>query len=184
VFLDLKLHDIPHTVQLAAAQAAQLGVRFFTVHAHGGSAMLRAAMVGVSEGSSRRRIPPPKVLAVTALTSLSDADVDEAGFPGSAAQLASRLARLALASGVDGLVCSAQELKVLREFAGPDTFLCTPGIRPEGVGRGDQSRVASPEAAIRGGADLLVIGRPIYASPDPVQAAREICTSVSSALAG
>jgi orotidine-5'-phosphate decarboxylase len=91
---------------------------------------------------------------------------------------------LALASGVDGLVCSAQEVKALREFAGPDTFLCAPGIRPEGVGREDQSRVASPEAAIRSGADLLVIGRPIYASPDPVRAAREISNSVSSALAG
>jgi orotidine-5'-phosphate decarboxylase len=184
VFLDLKLHDIPHTVELAAAGAARLGISFLTVHGQGGSAMLRAAMAGVTEGSTRSGTTPPKVLAVTALTSLSDADLEETGFPGSAAQLASRLARLALASGVDGLVCSPQELKSLRELGGPKAFLCTPGIRPEGAERGDQSRVATPEAAIRAGANLLVIGRPIYASADPIQAAREINASVSSALVG
>jgi len=181
VFLDLKLHDIPNTVYLASRQIAQLGVSLFTVHAQGGTAMIRAAVDGGAEGAAASRQPRPKILAVTVLTSLSDLDLPALGHAVSAAQLAAQLGRLALAAGADGVVCSPQEVKALRELLGPTAFLCTPGVRLEGAAQGDQSRVGTPEAAIRSGADLLVVGRPIHAAADPAEAARRIAGSVSAA---
>jgi orotidine-5'-phosphate decarboxylase len=169
VFLDLKLHDIPNTVELAAQKAARLGAELLTVHASGGEAMLRAAVSGAGAGV--------RVLAVSVLTSLSDADVARIGFSRGASEQAQELARLAVASGVSGLVCSAKEVAQIRA-AHPSLFLCTPGIRPQGSAAGDQARTETPAAAVRAGSDLLVIGRPIYGAKNPAQAAEEILKEI------
>jgi orotidine-5'-phosphate decarboxylase len=173
VFLDLKYHDIPNTVAGACRAAARLGVWMVNVHASGGEAMMRAAREAVA-GAAR----PPLVIAVTILTSLADADLEAVGFAGSAADNAVRLARLARASGLDGVVCSAQEAARLREATGADFLLVTPGIRLEGDARGDQARVVTPVEATRAGANYLVIGRPITGSPDPVATLESIRQSL------
>ena len=183
LFLDLKLHDIPNTVELAAARAAALGVSFLTVHASGGAAMLRAAVQGAGAGAARVGLPVPVVLAVTALTSLDDATVSALGFGPSAPAMATRLAQVAASAGVGGLVCSPRELPLLRGQY-PQLFLCTPGIRPLGAALGDQARTETPEAAIRAGADLLVVGRPLHESPDVVAAAMALHDAVAEARAG
>lgn len=179
VFLDLKLHDIPNTVALAARAAGELGVGLLTVHASGGEAMIRAAVAGAHEGASRRGHPAPRVLAVTALTSLSDADLAAVGFREPAPRVVSGLAALAVRAGAGGLVCSPRELSALRSELGPSVFLCTPGIRPAGASGGDQARAETPSFAVRAGADLLVVGRPIHAAADPVAAARQIAAEIS-----
>jgi orotidine-5'-phosphate decarboxylase len=182
VFLDLKLHDIPNTVKLAARVAAELGVSLLTVHAQGGGEMLRAAVAGAREGAGSRGLTPPRILAVTVLTSLSDAALLEmVGQPTPASQYAVRLARFAIGAGADGLVCSPLEARELRASLPPDVFLCTPGIRPAGVERGDQARAETPSFAVRSGSDLLVVGRAIYAAADPVEAARAVHEEVCSA---
>jgi orotidine-5'-phosphate decarboxylase len=180
VFLDLKLHDIPNTVELAARRCAEMAVSYFTVHAQGGPAMLRAAREGASLAAAKSGIRLPKLLAVTVLTSLSDGDLSATGYQLSASQLTRRLARLALDCGVDGLVCSPKEVADLRSALGREPFLCTPGIRMAGTAVGDQERVATPQEAVRAGADLLVVGRPVYAAADPVEAARSLWAQVSS----
>jgi orotidine-5'-phosphate decarboxylase len=180
VFLDLKLHDIPNTVELAAARAGALGVALLTVHASGGEAMVRAAVKGAREGARSQGHPPPRVLAVTVLTSLSAPEVAEVGFAAAPEAAAQRLAQLAVRAGVDGLVCSPREAEGLRRLLGPSPFLCTPGIRPVGAERGDQSRAETPAFAVRAGADLLVVGRPVHTARDPVTAARDIAEEVSS----
>ncbi len=181
LFLDLKLHDIPNTVELAAARAAALGVSYLTVHASGGAAMLRAAVQGAAAGAARVGLPPPVVLAVTALTSLDDAAVCALGFGPSASAMASQLAMVAASSGVGGLVSSPRELPALRGQY-PALFLCTPGIRPVGSASADQARTETPEAAIRAGADLLVVGRPLHEAADGVQAAMSLHDAVAQAL--
>jgi orotidine-5'-phosphate decarboxylase len=181
VFLDLKLHDIPHTVEGAATAAGGLGATFLTVHASGGEEMIRAAVRGAARGAERAGVPPPRILAVTALTSLSDAEVTALGFGRSAAEMAARLAAAARDAGAGGLVCSAQEAaEMSRRF--PDLFLCTPGIRPAGAEQGDQARVETPAAAIRAGARLLVVGRPLHGASDPAAAARALHDEVAAAL--
>lgn len=182
LFLDLKLHDIPNTVELAAARAGALGVSYLTVHASGGAAMLRAAVKGARAGASGNGQQPPVVLAVTALTSLDDAAVGALGFGPSAAAMAARLAEVAVASGVDGLVCSAREVAALRALY-PTLLLCTPGIRPSGSDALDQARTETPAGAIRAGADLLVVGRPLHAAKDPARAAMALEQEVAGALA-
>ena len=142
--------------------------------------MMRAAVEGAAQGAAAANQPRPKVLAVTVLTSLSDADLAAVGHSASAGQLAAQLGRLAMAAGVDGLVCSPREVRVLRDLLGPTAFLCTPGIRLEGSAPADQSRVATPAAAIRSGADLLVVGRPIHGAADPAEAARRLASSISA----
>ncbi|ABC99867.1 orotidine-5'-phosphate decarboxylase [Thermostichus sp. MS-CIW-21] len=165
IFLDLKLHDIPHTVGRAAQVAVGYGVDLLTVHAAGGSAMLRAA-VAATQGSSCR------LLAVTLLTSLGPDQVrQELGVERDPGDYVLQLARLALDQGVSGLVCSPQEVGRLRQALGPEVLLVTPGIRlgdPEA--EDDQRRVCTPAAALRAGADYLVVGRPITAAADPVSA--------------
>jgi orotidine-5'-phosphate decarboxylase len=165
IFLDLKLHDIPHTVGRAAQVAVGYGVDLLTVHAAGGSAMLRAAMAA-TQGSSCR------LLAVTLLTSLGPDQVrQELGVERDPGDYVLQLARLALDQGVSGLVCSPQEVGRLRQALGPEVLLVTPGIRlgdPEA--EDDQRRVCTPAAALRAGADYLVVGRPITAAADPVSA--------------
>ena len=182
VFLDLKLHDIPNTVELAAARAAALGASLLTVHAQGGEAMLRAALAGAADGAAKAGVPPPRILAVTVLTSLSDADLARLGVPGPAAGAALRLADVAVGAGVGGLVCSPREAAELRRRHGPGLFLCTPGIRPASAERGDQARAETPRFAVEAGADLLVVGRPITAAPDPAAAAEAICREIATAM--
>ncbi|MFS8900100.1 orotidine-5'-phosphate decarboxylase [Synechococcus sp. H60.2] len=165
IFLDLKLHDIPHTVGRAAQVAVGYGVDLLTVHAAGGSAMLRAA-VAATQGSSCR------LLAVTLLTSLGPDQVrQELGVERDPGDYVLQLARLALDQGVSGLVCSPQEVRRLRQALGPEVLLVTPGIRFGDPEAGDdQQRVCTPAEALRAGADYLVVGRPITAAADPVAA--------------
>jgi orotidine-5'-phosphate decarboxylase len=181
VFLDLKFHDIPNTVGLACAAATRLGVWMLNVHAAGGAAMLAAARAAVDEAAAKRRAAPPLLIAVTVLTSLKDADLRDTGVEGDTTQQALRLAGLAAASGLDGVVCSAQEAPALRAAQGPDFKLVTPGIRLPGSAADDQSRIITPQAAIANGADYLVIGRPITSAPDPVAALAAINASLLAA---
>jgi orotidine-5'-phosphate decarboxylase len=176
VFLDLKLHDIPETVERAVASAAGFGVRYLTLHASGGPKMLERAAL-----RAEKEDPNLVLLAVTVLTSLDSADLEAIGIPADPASQALRLARLALAAGVRGFVCSAGEVATLRRELGPETTLVTPGIRPAGGEVGDQKRVATPDAAIRAGSSLLVVGRPIRDDPDPGAAARRIVDEIARA---
>lgn len=181
VFLDLKLHDIPNTVELAAARAGALGVGLLTVHASGGEAMVAAAVRGARAGAQKAGKPAPRILAVTVLTSFSAEALAEVGLEGGPEGAAMRLARLARKAGADGLVCSPREVRPLREALGADVFLCTPGIRPAGAAKGDQSRAETPAFAVEAGASLLVVGRPIYEAQDPLAAARAITAEVAQA---
>jgi orotidine-5'-phosphate decarboxylase len=173
VFLDLKLHDIPNTVAGAVRALAPLGVEMLTIHAGGGGAMIGAAV----EAAARRE-KPPKILAVTVLTSLDDPALAKTGVPEGTKEQVLRLARLALENGVDGLVCSAHELAALRSAFGAKPILVVPGIRPPGSDFGDQSRVMTPEQAIAAGADYIVVGRPITGAENPGTAASVIAESV------
>jgi len=173
VFLDLKLHDIPHTVERAAAACARLGVFMFNVHVAGGRQMLAAARAGAEAGT-----PPgafrPLVLGVTLLTSLDEHALRELEIPGPPASTVLRWARLAREAGLDGVVCSAQELAPLRASLPRPFLLVTPGIRPAGSAPGDQKRTATPAAAVAAGADYLVVGRPITEAEDPAWAAEGV----------
>jgi orotidine-5'-phosphate decarboxylase len=182
VFLDLKLHDIPNTVELAAHRAAALGVSYLTVHAAGGSAMLRAAVAGAAAGAAEAGVAPPIILAVTVLTSMDEVALREVGVPSAPDRQALSLAVLAARAGVGGLVCSPREAAVLRRELGPRLVLCTPGIRPAGSAVNDQARSETPASAISAGADLLVVGRPILAAPEPLAAAQAIEAEVAQAL--
>ena len=173
VFLDLKYHDIPNTVAGACRAAAGLGVSILNVHAQGGAAMMRAALDAAKSVS-----PSTRVIAVTMLTSLGDEDLPSLGLMPPVADQVLRLAALAQQCGLDGVVCSAQEIARLRQELGPDFLLVVPGIRPEGAALGDQRRVMGPAQARDAGADVLVIGRPITGAPDPAQAARDIAQSL------
>jgi len=166
VFLDLKLHDIPNTVEAAARGAAGLGAALLTVHASGGAAMIRAARRGLGAGASGTRL-----LAVTVLTSLAQDDLDAVGISGSPADATLRLARLALHAGADGVVCSPAEVGLLRRELGPGPLLVVPGIRPTGAATHDQQRTGSARDAVHAGASLVVVGRPLREAADPVAAA-------------
>jgi orotidine-5'-phosphate decarboxylase len=178
VFLDVKLHDIPNTVRRAAANCAAAGVSMLTVHASGGVEMLSAAVEGV-----RRNAPeaPPKVIAVTVLTSLDARSLEDVGYSASVEETAVRLARLARSCGVDGAVVSAHEVHTVRAACGSDFLLVTPGIRPSGHGADDQRRIVTPAEAVRLGADILVVGRPITRAESPVKAARAIVAEMAAA---
>jgi orotidine-5'-phosphate decarboxylase len=170
LFLDLKLHDIPNTVAKAVAALAPLDPAILTVHATGGHEMLLAA---------KRAAPPAtKVVAVTLLTSLDEADLGDLGIQWSPADQVTRLARLAREAGVDGIVCSGAEVSEARA-AWPNGFFVVPGIRPTGADVGDQKRVATPAGALKDGASVLVIGRPITAAADPAVAARDVAASLN-----
>ena len=178
VFLDLKLHDIPATVRKASANAAACGADLLTVHAGGGRAMLEAAVAGAREGASSM---PPRIVAVTLLTSLDRAALRELGVASSPEELVPRWAALARDSGLDGVVSSPLEAAQIRRQYGPEFLIVTPGIRPAGSASDDQRRVLTPRQAIQAGADILVIGRPITRAPDPAEAAREILMEIESA---
>jgi orotidine-5'-phosphate decarboxylase len=173
IFLDLKYHDIPNTVASAVRSAADLNVAMLTVHAFGGSKMLRAAAEAAEQSSSK-----PLVLAVTVLTSMADEDLHEIGIAGSAQEQVLKLAKLAQRAGVGGLVASPNELQALRTAIGQEMKIVTPGVRPAGSEKGDQARVATPAEAIANGADYIVVGRPITAAPDPAKAAAAILAEI------
>jgi orotidine-5'-phosphate decarboxylase len=177
VFLDLKFHDIPNTVAGAVRSAAALGVRFATVHASGGRAMLAAA-ADAAAGTGTT------ILAVTVLTSLDDSDLSEVGFSLAAADAVLRLADLAAASGAGGIVCSAKEVAAVRARLGKGPVLVTPGVRMPGGDAGDQKRVMTPSDAVRSGADYLVVGRPITQAADPAGAARAFAEAMRRGAAG
>lgn len=173
VFLDLKYHDIPNTVAGACRAAASLGVSILNVHAQGGAAMMRAAVEAVKSVS-----PSTRLIAVTMLTSLSDEDLPSVGLTPPVGDQVLRLASLTQQCGLDGVVCSAHEIAVLRKELGPDFMLVVPGIRPEGAAAGDQRRVMGPAQARGAGASILVIGRPITGAADPALAAQDIAQSL------
>jgi orotidine-5'-phosphate decarboxylase len=174
VFLDLKFHDIPTTVAGAVAAASQLGVGMVTVHAAGGSRMLKAALDSAGPTG-------PMILAVTVLTSLTDADMTEIGIGGLVRDQALRMAFLARRCGCPGIVVSPHEAAEIRRDLGSGFAIVTPGIRPAGSPAGDQSRIATPADAIRAGATHLVVGRPITAAHDPAAAARSVLAEIDQA---
>lgn len=177
VMLDLKLHDIPNTVRKAAKNAGTLGAELLTVHASGGSAMLKAAVEGVKEAGSRT-----KVLAVTVLTSIDEETLqNELGVGKSVIEQVKSLALLARESGVDGVVCSPKEIKAIRECCGPDFLIVTPGIRPKGSAVGDQKRIKTPSEAINDGASYIVVGRPITEAASPASAMQDILNEIENA---
>jgi orotidine-5'-phosphate decarboxylase len=169
VFLDLKYHDIPNTVAAAVREAAQLGVSMLTVHASGGTKMLRAAAEAAREKGSG-----PQVLAVTVLTSMDVEDLSATGVPGQVVDQVVRLASMALKAGCAGVVSSAQEVRALRAKLSRDFLAVTPGVRPAGSAHGDQARVVTPAEAVASGATHIVVGRPITAAADPSSEAERI----------
>jgi orotidine-5'-phosphate decarboxylase len=174
VFVDAKLHDIPHQVAGAVEALAERGPQFITVHASGGETMLKAAREAAYTGASNQGLPEPKLLAVTVLTSLNTEDLNATGQRGPVSEQVTRLARLAFSCGINGVVCSPNELSLVPR----DAFKATPGIRPEGSDHADQRRVMSPKEALSAGADLLIVGRPITQAKDPRAAAEAILTSM------
>ncbi len=174
VFLDLKFHDIPNTVGHAAAAAADLGAGLITLHASGARKMIEAARKAV-EGSATR------ILAVTVLTSLSDAMLrDEVGVPGTSAEVVPRWAKLAVESGAHGIVCSPLEIALVRDVVGAEPLVVTPGIRPAWAGKDDQSRIMTPREAAKAGASMIVVGRPILAHANPAEAVELIRKELQS----
>lgn len=178
VFLDLKFHDIPNTTAKAVAAAAELGVWMVNVHASGGRRMMEQARTELERYPADRR---PLLIAVTVLTSMEADDLREIGLEVSPQEQVMRLARLTQASGLDGVVCSAQEAKMLKQELGGDFKLVTPGIRPASTEAGDQRRILTPAEAIAAGSDYLVIGRPITQAADPLEALVRIEQEIAGA---
>lgn len=173
VFLDLKFHDIPNTTAQACKAAASLGVWMVNVHALGGKRMMEAAREALANVEHR-----PKLIAVTVLTSMAQEDLHGVGINASASQMVPLLAGLAHDSGLDGVVCSAQEASMLRQQYGSEFCLVTPGIRPATAAANDQTRIMTPRAALEAGSSYLVIGRPITQAPDPLFALQEIIREI------
>ena len=171
IFLDLKFHDIPRTVERAVKSGGKLGVDLMTIHSVGGKAMIRAAADAAAEFGANG----PKILAVTVLTSLDQTDLEDVGIKGrTPAEQVEAMARFAVDNGANGLVCSPREVGNLSKMLKAGTLFITPGVRPAGSAVGDQKRVATPAEAVRDGATHLVVGRPILAAEDPVAAAKAI----------
>jgi orotidine-5'-phosphate decarboxylase len=176
VFLDLKLHDIPNTVAGAVRSLSPLRAAWLTIHAAGGAAMIAAAREAAEKAGGQDRM---KILAVTVLTSLDAAALAETGVAGGTVQQVLRLARLAVAAGADGLVCSPREVAPLRDALGDGPALVVPGVRPAGSAADDQARTATPEEMAAAGADFVVVGRPITKAPDPAMAAAAIAQALA-----
>ncbi len=179
VFLDLKFHDIPTTTAKACCAAASMGVWMLNVHAAGGQKMLSMVREEIDKQQHK-----PLLIAVTVLTSMGDNDLATIGINHSVAEQVIKLARLAKDNGLDGVVCSAQEVVNIRKECGEEFCLVTPGIRPEGSGKDDQKRTMTPAQAITAGSDYLVIGRPITQASDPLQALIEIETEIKEVNKG
>jgi orotidine-5'-phosphate decarboxylase len=170
IFLDLKLHDIPNTVAGAVASGMRHGVRMMTIHASGGREMMTKAAERAREAAAAANAPRPVLLGVTVLTSLKGPDLTEVGMDADVQAQVRRLAGLAKAAGLDGVVCSPQEIEVLRRDFGRELLIVTPGIRPAWAAAQDQKRIMTPAEAVAKGADYLVIGRPVTGAPDPREA--------------
>ncbi|NOT82689.1 MAG: orotidine-5'-phosphate decarboxylase [Gallionella sp.] len=177
VFLDLKFHDIPNTTAQACKAAAEFGVWMVNVHALGGRKMLTAAADAMAKTSN-----PPKLIAVTMLTSMAQEDLADIGIQATPAEMVLRLATLTRDCGLDGVVCSAQEAALLRKHCGTEFILVTPGIRPAQASLDDQSRVMTPQAALQAGSSYLVMGRPITQAADPLQALLNINKEIGVVL--
>lgn len=173
VFLDLKLFDIPHQIEGAAASAAACGADLLSIHGLGGAAMAQAARRGV-ESQAAEKPARCNLVAITVLTSMSEEDASSVGIETPIAQEVSRLASLACSNGTDGIVCSPQEAQAMRELLGPQARIVCPGVRPQGAQMGDQSRVDTPLATLKAGASQIVVGRPIMNAPDPLKAFEDI----------
>jgi orotidine-5'-phosphate decarboxylase len=182
VFLDLKFHDIPRTVAKAAGEATRMGVRMFDVHASGSLEMMRRTVTEVNKVCRAQGLRRPKVLAVTVLTSLNRDDLKRVGVSSGIENQVVRLARLAKEANMDGVVASPHEIAPIRKDCGRGFLIVTPGVRLRGGNWEDQKRVMTPEAAIRAGADYLVVGQPIREAADPVAAARDIVTAMERGL--
>lgn len=177
VFLDLKFHDIPHTVQKACEAAASLGVWIADVHVSGGREMMESTVKALSSNNSA-----PKIIGVTVLTSMNDKTLNELGVNVSTKEQVKRLASLAYDCGLDGVVASANESAMIKEITAKDFLVVTPGIRPKGADIGDQSRIMTPYDAIKAQSDYLVIGRPITKALDPIESLKSIQAEIDSAL--
>ncbi len=180
IFLDLKFHDIPNTVSKAAVSVTKLGVFMFNVHGLGGYDMMKKTADAVKAEAERLKIEKPKVLAVTVLTSMDENALKKVGINDTMNQEVLRLAELAKSAGLDGVVASPSEARLIREKLGKDFLIITPGIRPSWAEAGDQKRIASPKEAIADGATYIVVGRPITEAKDPAQAARKISEEISA----
>lgn len=174
IFLDLKFHDIPNTVSRAAATVTRLGVFMFNVHGLGGYDMMKAAADAASAEALRLRVEKPKVLAVTVLTSMDGNALKKVGIGDTMNQEVLRLAELAKAAGLDGVVASPSEARMIREKLGQDFLIVTPGVRPVWADAGDQKRIATPKETVMAGATYIVVGRPVTGAKDPVEAAQKI----------
>lgn len=184
VFLDLKYHDIPNTVAKAAVEACKLGVKMFNVHALGGAEMMRTTVAEVDAYCAASGNARPTMLAVTILTSSTAETLAEIGIDRSVEEMVPRLAKLAQEAGFDGVVASPKEVGLIRAVCGDDFAIVTPGVRPTFASMDDQKRVTTPTDAISAGATAIVIGRPISAANDPLEAAGMILTEIKTALAG
>ncbi|MDX6530276.1 MAG: orotidine-5-phosphate decarboxylase [Blastocatellia bacterium] len=183
VFLDLKFHDIPNTVAAAGIEATRLGVSIFNVHASGGAEMMKHTAEDVTETAQREGFAKPKVIAVTVLTSLDQASLEQIGFRLDPPSLVARLARAAADCELDGVVASPREIGLIRQtISNPDFLIVTPGIRSSNDAPDDQKRTLTAAEAINGGADYVVVGRPILNAPDPVAAAQAIVAEIDEAL--
>lgn len=180
VFLDLKLHDIPNTVAHGIGSLLSLGVNMFTIHGQGGEVMMRRTVEYAKEKALEMGIEPPKILAITVLTSFDDETWQATGGQLPIADRVVQLAKLAKKSGVDGIVASPLEAKLIREICGEDFLIVTPGVRPSFAKTDDQKRIATPAKALQDGASHLVIGRPVTKASDPVKAAKMIALEMSN----
>ncbi len=181
VFLDLKFHDIPNTVEQASRKAAEVGALIFNVHASGGAEMMRQSRQAVEKEVGRLGVRQPLIFAVTILTSLDDSDLKQIGFQGTQDSVL-RLAQLAQKSGMDGVVASPQEIEMIRKACGSSFKILCPGVRPHWAAVGDQKRVMTPFEAIKAGADYLVIGRPISKAKSPREAALKVIEEMEAAI--
>lgn len=185
IFLDLKFHDIPATVAAAGIEATRLGVSIFNIHASGGSEMMLRVAGAVTGCAAREGLVRPEVIAVTVLTSSDAVELNQIGIDGSPEDRTVRLAQLAAASGMDGVVASPQDIRTLRQtITKPDFIIVTPGVRPAGAEQYDQKRIMTPAQAIEAGADYIVVGRPILAAADPVAVAENIIREISVGAKG
>jgi orotidine-5'-phosphate decarboxylase len=180
VFLDLKLHDIPNTVGEAARASVRHGVRMMTIHASGGAEMMARAVEAVQAESERRGVPKPILLGVTILTSLKSENLAAIGMAADIGAQVRLLAALARSAGMDGVVCSAQEIEIVRKETGPGFLIVTPGIRPAWAAAQDQKRIMTPAEAVGRGSNYLVVGRPVTQAPSPREAFRKIVEELSA----